>query len=141
VGLFPKLQQLGNEVSHALQDLMVAEDLDFQLVPPHVNYHNAAKHAICTFKNHFIAGLCSMDKHFPIHLWDCLLPQAKLTLNLLCSSHLSPWLSSWAQMHGPFDINHTSIAPHGICIIIHENQAYIAVGHPMVSMVGISAWN
>jgi len=69
---------------------MVAEAIDFQLVPPHVHHHNATKHAICTFKNHFIAGLCSTDKNFPLHLWDCLLPQAELTLNLLHGSHLNP---------------------------------------------------
>jgi len=69
MGLCPKLQQLDNEASHALQDLMVAEDIDFQLVPPHVDCCNAAKHAICTFKNHFIVGLYSMDlPHSPVGL-------------------------------------------------------------------------
>jgi hypothetical protein len=44
---------------------------------------NAAERAICTFKNHFIAGLCSVDKHFPLHLWDRLVSQAVITLNMM----------------------------------------------------------
>ena len=90
VGLRLKLQHLDNEASQALKDFLVAEDVDFQLVLPHVHCCNATKHAIHTFKNHFIAGLCSTDQHFPFHLWDCLLPQAELTLDLLCGSHLNP---------------------------------------------------
>jgi hypothetical protein len=83
-GLCPQLQQLdNNEASTLLKQFMKKEAVDFQLVPPGVHHRNAAEHAICTFKNHLIAGLCSTDKDFPLHLWDCLLPQALLTLNLL----------------------------------------------------------
>ncbi len=69
-GLRPQLQHLDNEASQALQDYLTAENVDYQLVPPHVHHCNAAERAICTFKNHFIAGLCSTDKDFPLHLWD-----------------------------------------------------------------------
>jgi len=101
---------------------MVAKNVDYQLVPPPIHQHNAAERTIHTFKNHFIAGLCSTNKNFPIHLWDCLLPQAELTLNLLCGSCLNPWLSVWAQLFGPVDFNCTPIAPPGTCIIIHKKQ-------------------
>jgi len=36
-GLCPKLQCLDNKASHALQDFMLAENVDYQLVPPHIN--------------------------------------------------------------------------------------------------------
>jgi len=78
---------------------------------------------ICTFKNHFIAGLCSAGKGFPIHLWDWLIPQAKLTLNLLHGSWLDPSISAWEQLHGPFDFNHNPIALPGTKVIIHEKPA------------------
>ena len=68
-----------------LKDFMTNANVDFQLIPPSVHHQNAAERAISTFKNHFIAGLCSVDKDFPLHLWDCLLPQALLTLNILRS--------------------------------------------------------
>ncbi|KAI2496142.1 hypothetical protein MHU86_18373 [Fragilaria crotonensis] len=99
-GLRPRLQRLDNECSTALKTFLTAEDIDYQLVPPGVHRRNAAERAIRTFKNHFIAGLCSVDKHFPLHLWDRLLPQAETTLNLLRGSRINPKLSAYAQLHG-----------------------------------------
>ncbi|KAG7372529.1 hypothetical protein IV203_018672 [Nitzschia inconspicua] len=73
--LRPRLQILDNECSTMLKTFMLDQDLDFQLVPPYLHRRNAAERAICTFKNHCIAGLCSTDPAFPIHLWDRLLPR------------------------------------------------------------------
>jgi hypothetical protein len=74
-------------------------------VPSGLHWHNAAKRAIRTFKNHFISSLVAalLDKHFPLYLWDKLLSQAELTLNLL--RRLNPKLSAYAQLHGPVDPN------------------------------------
>jgi hypothetical protein len=119
-GLRPKLQRLDNECSQVLKDFMHEEEVDFQLVTPGSHRRNAAERAIRTFKNHFVAGLCSVDKDFPLHLWDRLLPQAILTLNLLRGSRMNPKLSAWAQLHGTFDFNRTPIAPPGIKVIVHE---------------------
>eukprot|EP00957_Ditylum_brightwellii_P152663 11620449-Ditylum_brightwellii.AAC.1 len=87
--------------------------MKFQLAPPHVHQQNAAEQAIQTFKAHFIACLSSVDPQFPMHLWDTLIPQALLTLNLMCPSHLNPRLSAEAQMNGAFDFNQTPLAPPG----------------------------
>ncbi|KAI2497587.1 hypothetical protein MHU86_16893 [Fragilaria crotonensis] len=76
-----------------------------------------------TFKNHFISGLCSVDKNFPLHLWDKLLPQAELTLNLLRGSRINPSLSAHAQLHGAVDFNRTPIAPPGIRVLVHVKPA------------------
>ncbi|KAI2490331.1 hypothetical protein MHU86_24250 [Fragilaria crotonensis] len=119
-GLKPQLQRLDNEASTALKSFMTNHEVDFQLVPPHVHRRNAAERAIRTFKNHFIAGLCSTDRNFPLHLWDRLLPQALLSLNLLRSSRINPKLSAWAQVHGAFDFNRTPLAPPGTRVLIHE---------------------
>jgi hypothetical protein len=99
------------------------ENIDFQLVPPGLHRRNAAERAIRTFKNHFIAGLSSVDKNFPLHLWDKLLPQAEITLNLLRGSRINPRLSAFAQLHGPFDFNRTPIAPPGIHVLVHIKPA------------------
>ena len=82
-GLRPKLQRLDNECSTLLKKFMRDENVDFQLVPPHLHRRNAAERAIRTWKNHFIAGLCTVDPNFPLNLWDSLIPQATLSLNLL----------------------------------------------------------
>ena len=91
-----------------------------KLFPPAVHRRNAAERAIRTFQNHFIAGLCSVDKDFPLHLWDQLLVQAELTLNLLRGSRLNPKLSSWAQVNGTFDFNRVPLAPPGCRVLIHD---------------------
>jgi hypothetical protein len=85
-GFKPKLQTLDNEASAALKNFFTANDIAYQLVPPHCHRRNAAERAIRTFKEHFVAGLSSVDPSLPLHLWDRLLPQAEITLNLLRTS-------------------------------------------------------
>jgi hypothetical protein len=75
-GFKPKLQTLDNEASAALKNFFTVNDIDYQLVPPHFHRRNAAERAIRTFKEHFVAGLSSVDPAFPLHLWDILLQQA-----------------------------------------------------------------
>jgi hypothetical protein len=113
-GLWPKLQRLDNECSNILKEYLRAEAINFQLVPPHSHRRNAAECAVRTYKNHFMAGLCSLDPDFPLHLWDRLVPHLLLTLNLLRGSRINLKLSAWAQVHGMFDFDRTPIAPAGI---------------------------
>jgi hypothetical protein len=67
---------------------MHANDVDFQLIPQGIHRRNAAERAIRTL------GLCSLDNNFPILFWDQLLPQAKITLNLLRGYRINPKLSA-----------------------------------------------
>jgi hypothetical protein len=82
-GFKPKLQTVDNEASAAFKNFFATNDVEYQLVSPHCHRHNTAEREICTFKEHFVAGLVSVDPYFPLHLWDRLLPQAEMTLNLL----------------------------------------------------------
>ena len=138
-GLRPLLQKLDNEASEALQQFMTSQGVDYQLAPPLVHRRNAAERSIRTFKNHFIATLCSTDKDFPLHLWDRLLPQALMTLNLLRGSRINPSLSAWAQVYGAFDYNRTPLAPPGTRVLVHDKPATRGTcGLHMQSTVGIS---
>jgi hypothetical protein len=103
-----------------LKHFFTTNDVEFQLVPPHCHRRNAAERAIRTFKDYFVAGLSSVDPTFPLHLWDRLLTQAEITLNLLWTSRLHPQLSAAAHFHGLVDYNKTSFAPPGCKIIAHE---------------------
>jgi len=114
---------MDNEVSAALIKEMQSRHVDFQLVPPHMHRRNKAERAIRTFKDHLITGLCAADPDFPMHLWDRLLPQAVLTLNLLRTSNLNPRLSAQEHLNGIFDFNRTPLAPPGTKIIIHEKPS------------------
>jgi hypothetical protein len=103
-----------------LNNFFTVNDIAYQLVPPHCHRRNATKRAIRNFKEHFVAGLSSVDPSFPMHLWDRLLPQAEITLNLLRTSRLHPQLSAAAHYHGLVDYNKTAFAPPGCKIIAHE---------------------
>jgi hypothetical protein len=96
-GFKPKLQTLDNEASASLKNFFTVNDIAYQFVPPRCHRRNAVKRAIRTFKEHFVAGLSSVDPSFPMHLWDRLLPQAEIMLNLLRTSRLHPQLSAAAH--------------------------------------------
>jgi hypothetical protein len=119
-GFKPKLQTLDNEASAALKHFFTINDVEYQLASPHCHRRNAAERAIRTFKEHFVAGLYSVDPTSPLHLWDRLLPQAEITLNLLRTSRLHPQLSVAAHFHVIVDYNKTYFAQPGCKIIAHK---------------------
>jgi hypothetical protein len=122
-GFKPKLQTMDNEASAALKNYFTEKEMSFQLVPPHCHRTNAAEISIRTFKEHFKAGLATFNPDFPAHLWDRLLPQAEITLNLLRSSRLHPQLSAAAHYHGLIDYNKTAFVPPGCKIVAHEKPS------------------
>jgi hypothetical protein len=93
-GLTPKLMRLDNEASKLLKTYLHQQDITFQLVPSYSHSRNSAERAIRSFKDHLIAGLCSTDKSFLMHLWDRLLPQAVIILNMLRTLRINPKLSA-----------------------------------------------
>ena len=64
-GLTPKLHIMDNEVSEDLKKYFEESDRQFQLVPLHMHWRNAAERAVRTFKNDFIAALCTVDPLSP----------------------------------------------------------------------------
>ena len=115
----PKLNKLDNETSDILQQFMDEENVTLQLVSPYLHRRNTTERAIRTFKDHFIAILCGTDPEFPLKLWDKLLPQAIITLNLLRSSRVNQRLSAYTQVWGAFDYNRTPLAPPGTKLLLH----------------------
>jgi hypothetical protein len=119
-GFKPKLQTLDNEASTALKNFFTVNNIAYQLVPPRCHRRNTAERAIRTFKEHFVAGLSSVDPSFPMHLWDRLMRQAEITFNLLRTYRLHPQLSAAVHYHGLVDYNKTAFAPPGCKITAHE---------------------
>ena len=119
-GIFPTTHVLDNEVSSAMKSYITSHGINLQIVPPNQHRANAAEPAIHTFKNHFISTLCSCDPEFPLHLWDRLLDQAVITLNLLRTSTINNCLSTYAQLHGSFNFSTTPLGPPGTKVIVHD---------------------
>ena len=99
---------------------MKKETTSYQLVSLQIHRRNTAEKAISTFKNHFIAGLASINPKIRTHLWFRLLPQVILTLKLLHQSRISLNLSTYAQLHRQYDYNTHPVAPLAIQVLIHE---------------------
>ena len=75
------------------------------------------------FKNRFIADLCTVDPLFPFYLWEQILPQVTMTLNMLQRYQLNPGLSSYKQVDGIQNFEQkplTPLTPLGCKVQIHE---------------------
>ena len=132
----PTVHILDNEAS-ALFKESIKTNCDLQLVPPDTHRQNLAERAIQTFKNHFIAILAGLDPSFPMTLWDRLLPQTILTLNLLRQAKADPSVSAYQFMHGEFDYNKMPLAPLGCTVQMHESTNRQKRGMCTHSMSGI----
>ena len=123
VGQKPTLNVTDKEASEAVQNYIKSKDVDWQLVEPDNHRVNAAERAIQTFKNHFLAGLATVDKTFPLQLWCYLLVQAEMTLNMLRTSRKDPTKSACEELEGKFNYNKTPLAPPGTKALIYEATA------------------
>ncbi|KAL7502958.1 hypothetical protein ACHAXN_003379 [Cyclotella atomus] len=95
---------LDNEMSENItKHIKEKYQFNIELVSPGCHHRNAAEVAICNFKAHFLSVLAGTADNFPTNLWDHLLPQTEITLNLLCQSNAMPTVSAYAHLSGPFD--------------------------------------
>ncbi len=81
---------------------------------------NAAEVAIHNFKAHFLSVLASVANDFPPNLWDWLLPQTEITINLIQQSNATPNILAYAHLSGPFDYNKMPLTPMGCEAQVHE---------------------
>jgi hypothetical protein len=119
-GLKPQLQKLDNKCSAALKQSMRMANVDLQLVSPYDHHQNPAERAIGIWKDPFVAGLASLDPHFPMHLWYRLIDQCTQTLNLMRPSCINPRLSHEGQLNRAFDYNRTPLPLTGTKFLVHE---------------------
>ncbi len=115
----PSMHILDNEASTAFK-AAIKQNCNLQLVPPDTHCRNLAERAIQTFKSHFIAILAGVDPSFSMYLWDRLLPQTVLTLNLLRRAKDNQAVSAYEYVHGAFDYNKMPLAPLGCVVQMHD---------------------
>ena len=99
-GINPGFYFVDNEESAALKMAMTTMYISYQLFPPSKHRPNNSDKSVQTFKNHFIAVLCSVDENFHLQLWERLLQQAIIILNLLQKSITLPHLSAFTHIFG-----------------------------------------
>jgi len=101
----PKKQDLGNKVSDNTKN-HIHDTCE-------CHQRNTAEVAIHNFKAHFLSVLAGVAGGFPPSLWDRLLPQTKITINLILKSNATPNVLAYAHLSRPFDYNKMLLAPMG----------------------------
>ena len=82
-GFKPKLNVMDNQCNRTIQKFITFTDAKVQLVNPDDHRVNAAERAIQTWKNHWIAGMGTLDPNCPLQLWCQFIEQGQDILNLL----------------------------------------------------------
>ena len=120
-GISLKKHIMDNEVSETTKN-HIRNNCKLELVPPGFHQRNAAEVAIQNFKTHFLSVLAGVADGFPPSLWDRLLSQTKITLNLLRQSNATPTVSAYAHLNGSFDYNKMPLAPMGCAFQVHKKS-------------------
>ena len=126
----PGFHFIDNEASTYLKMTITTMGIKYQLFPPSNHIETNAEREIQTFKNHFIAGQCSIYKDPQLQLWDRLIQQETNSIKFLRQSRIHPHLSVYNHIFGEFDYNCTPIIPQGERIVIHNSPNYISSWEP-----------
>ena len=113
---------MNNEVSEGLKQYFEETDIQFQLVPPHIHWINAAEQAVRTLKKQFISALCTVYPHLTLYFWDRILTQVNRTLNMLQKYQLNPGLYSYKQVDGVHNFERAPLSPLVCKVHIYENS-------------------
>ena len=113
-GLTPKKHVLDNEMSKESKEAVKMNDMEYELVPKGQHRRNIAEKAIQTWKAHAISVFSGMDSKCPLFLWDLMLPQIDMQVNMLRQSNTTPKICAHAHLHGQHDFNRHPLAPLGI---------------------------
>ena len=122
------LHILDNESSSSQNQGFLKNDINYQLVPPHLHIQNTSKRDMQALKQHFIICLCTDNPKYPAREWDCLLPQKTTTLNTLHNCHFNTKLSAYAGLHGMFDYNKTPLDPLGTIVLVRKKTTNCHTG-------------
>ena len=105
--------------------------MQLELVPPGTHCRNISEVAIRNFKSNLLSVLAGTAQDFLPSLWDRLLPQSEITINLLRQSNATPNVSAYAHLIGPFDYNKMPLSPMGISVQVHfKNRQKRHMGIP-----------
>ena len=107
---------------------------------PHNHRVNVAEPAVKSVKYHMLATFATMDKNFPMQVWNKFTKQMQDTLNLLHTAREDPTKSAYEALEGePFDFNATPMAIVG-CKALAFCYDNVRSRLSATNMKGIDAW-
>jgi hypothetical protein len=124
-------QRLDNETSLLLEKYLKRKNITLQYVPPNTHRANKAERAIRDARSHIISSYVTTHTDFPLNLWDEILPQIEISLNLLRPHHPDPTKSAYEGLYGTkYDFLAHPIAPVGTLVVVHEKPTQRASWAP-----------
>jgi hypothetical protein len=120
-GFKPKANIMDNQVTKQIKAFLTEQLCKLKLVEPHNHRMNAAKRAIHTFKDAFIAVLTTTDSGFPLQLWDKITPQVQDTLDLMRASRIHPAISPNKALNGLYDWNQYPLTLLGCKAVVYKD--------------------
>jgi len=115
-GVAPTKQILDNEISKGYEEAIEKHGMKAECTPKDAHHRNTAEKAIQIAKCHLKAILAGCVTSFLMHLWDRLLPQAEIQINLLRPANGNPNVPAHQYLHGTFDYNDTPLHPLGCAV-------------------------
>ena len=97
---------------------------------------HSAERDVRTFKKYLIADLFTVGPRFPFYLWDRILTQVTLTLNMVRRYQLNTQLSAYEQVDGIHNFEQTPLVPLGCKVKIHKKIISESPMLPTQSMDG-----
>ena len=113
---------MDNQCSKKVQAFMKNKQANILLVNPDDHHVNAAERAIQTCKNHWIAGMGTLDQNCPMQLWFQFLEQGQDTLNLLRTARINPKLPAYAVLKGQFNFNKAPVGTKALVFLTPYKQ-------------------
>ena len=124
-------QRLDNETSNLVEKFLKNKNIQIEYVPPNNHRANNAERAIQDGKCHLVATGGTAHPDFALDLWDLILPQVELTLNMLRPYKPDPTKSAYEGLYGSkYDFMAHPIAPLGTLVVIHEKPSQRASWDP-----------
>ena len=74
---------LNNECCKEFKEAIRVNEMTYELIASDNYWRNIAEKVIQTAKSHVILVPCGYNPNFPMHLWNLLIPQMEIQLNLL----------------------------------------------------------
>ena len=93
-GIITKHYVPDNECSTEFKKAINDNEMPYKLVPHNDHCQKIVERAIQTAKSYVVSVLCGVDPNFPMHLWDLLILQREIHLNLLWQLRTVPKISA-----------------------------------------------
>lgn len=77
----------------------------------------------------------------PLDLWDQLLDQPIITLNLLIALRINPSVSAYSRIFVHYDFNRMPMKPPGTRVMVHEKIVFRACHHALLMLPGVDKGN